>query len=67
MKTNVGRVFMFFFLLLCISVTSCAWLPKRQDNRLKDPLMMVNEDKDLDFLRIEEVSSEEGPSGGCPT
>ncbi len=67
MKANIIWVLKFLILLFLLFAIFCAYVPKKQCEGLKGEFMIVDEDKDLDFLRIEEVSAEEVPSGGCPT
>lgn len=66
-KANICCVIKFLILLFLLLVSSCASIARKQDKRLEGEFMIVDEDKDLDLLRIEEISTEQGPSGGCPT
>lgn len=66
----MARIVKLLPLLIALSLhvlaASCASAAKKQYPKLAGPLMAVDEDQDLDQLRIEEVKTGQ-PGGGCPS
>jgi hypothetical protein len=64
---RVQRSILLAALFVAAVIPSCASAPKKPYKELKGEFMIVDEDKDLDLIRIEDVGAEGRPGGGCPT
>lgn len=66
MTRTVTRLLLVTTLFFLIAALSCATAAKKQYPKLAGPLMAVDEDQDLDQLKLEEGTPGQ-PGGGCPS
>lgn len=58
---------MFIISMIVLIFSACAGVAKKNCSHAKGEFMMIDEDRDLDFIRIEDYMAGDRSSSGCPT